>query len=108
LYRGLWIKTRSRNLRPKLVSVSGPKELASLGDASIIAVGVKKSAPLDVQRKMMEYGWQPGQRHAVVVMKADPQGKWLDIADPTFGRERWPTKDIEYLWDGQALYLSPQ
>ena len=55
---------------------------------------------------MAGYGWPRGLRHAVVVLAADPAGEWLEVADPSYGRERWPAEGIEWLWDGQALVLA--
>ena len=55
---------------------------------------------------MISYGWEPGQQHTVVILDADPAGEWLNVADPTNGVERWPTDDLNYLWDGYALILT--
>jgi hypothetical protein len=68
-------------------------------------VGLPPVTPPAVVQRMEQYGWQPGVRHAVVVLEADPAGAWLEIADPSYGRERWPTQDLDVLWDGRALHL---
>ena len=104
LYRGLAVKARAKNLRPHFVFLKHPREFYNLG-AAIIAVGIKSNAPREIKLKMENYGWNPGQSHAVVILNADKNGQWLDVADPTYGRERWPTKDLEYLWDGSAVIL---
>jgi hypothetical protein len=106
LYRGVAIKAREKALRPQFVFLQHPREFYNLHRAAIIAVGVKASAPREIKLKMENYGWNPGQRHAVVILAGDKNGQWLDVADPTYGRERWPPEDLEYLWDGSALVLS--
>jgi hypothetical protein len=105
LARGLALKGRARGLRPRL-AFARPADLYRLGGPSVISIGVSRTAPAEIIERMREYGWEPGRHHAVVVLDADPKGEWLDVADPSFGRERWPTKDLEYLWDGRALFLS--
>lgn len=105
LYRGLAIKAREKNLQPQFVLLNHVSEFHSLHTAAIIAVGIKSSAPREIKLKMENYGWNPGQRHAVVILDSDPKGKWLDVADPTYGRERWPSGDLQYLWDGSAVIL---
>lgn len=106
LFRGLAVKGREKGLHPQFVFLSSPAGFYALHRAAIIAVGVKASAPRDVKLKMENYGWNPGQRHAVVILTGDKKGKWIDVADPTYGKERWPTKDLEWLWDGSAVVLS--
>jgi hypothetical protein len=106
LYRSLAIKAHEIGLHPQFVFLNHPREFHALHRAAIIAVGIKASAPREIKLKMENYGWNPGQRHAVVILDADKDGKWLDVADPTYGRERWPTKDLEYLWDGSAVVLT--
>lgn len=57
---------------------------------------------------MGEYGWKRGVKHAVVFLNADPKGAWIEVADPSYGKERWPTRDARELrgiWDGLALTL---
>ena len=39
-------------------------------------------------------------------VRAEADGKWVHVADPTNGRERWPSDDLRYLWDGTALGLA--
>lgn len=85
---------------------SSPAELGKLRPVCILSVGLKRGLPEDVETRMRGYGWEPGARHAVVV-GADPKGTWLDVADPSFGREHWPLPDCACIWDGQTLILSP-
>lgn len=105
LYRGVALKASVRYLKPKSFQV---RDLKSMRAPCIIAVGLKKNVPHDIAVKMDSYGWQPGVRHAVAILKAEPNGQWFDVADPTFGRERWPTQDLQYIWDGRLLMLVPQ
>jgi hypothetical protein len=110
LYRGLSIKAAGRGKSPRLVMARSPGELAGLGGPAIVSIGLAGNAPAAVAARMREYGWVPGLRHAVVILRADPAGKWLDVADPSYGLERWPIRraeDLDYLWDGRALVLDP-
>ena len=83
-----------------------PADLHGLSGPALIAVGLSPTAPSALAAKMKEYGWRPGQYHSVVVMGGDPSGKWVDIADPSYGREKWPTEHLAALWNGKALILS--
>ncbi|MGV3721289.1 MAG: hypothetical protein ACO1SX_10315 [Actinomycetota bacterium] len=108
LYRGLAVKCRSRGLRPKLTRPGTSAGVGALGRPSIVSIGLELNAPAKVAEKMAEYGWQRGVKHAVVFLKADPHGAWIDVADPSFGHERWPTRDareLRSIWDGLALAL---
>jgi predicted double-glycine peptidase len=106
LFRCLAVAGGKKNLRPRFVRLGNPAQLYGVSPC-IVPIGVKSDAPHDVKLKMEDYGWNPGQRHAVVIMDADKAGQWVDVADPTYGRERWPTKGIEFIWDGQAVTLRP-
>ena len=90
---------------PRLETPRDVRQLSRVPLPPIISVGVASNAPVEVQERMADYGWSRALRHAVVVMAADPGGEWLDVADPSYGRERWPAEGIEWLWDGQALVL---
>jgi hypothetical protein len=57
---------------------------------------------------MREYGWRPGERHAVAILAVDPDNDGPTVADPSYGRERWPGPHLEPLWDGYALVLVPR
>ena len=105
LYRGVATRARGAGLHPRLFILPDWSRLGTLPTPSILSIGLKRGAPGEITQRMEGYGWQPGHHHAVVVLAADPAGKWLDVADPSYGRERWPTADIEYLWDGRALVL---
>lgn len=108
LFRGLSLKCRPHGLRPALVRASSVARLHDLKGSGVISVGLDVFAPAATARKLEEYGWQRGVRHAVVVLAADPAGNWIEIADPSYGRERWPTRDpaeLRSLWDGLVLVL---
>lgn len=104
LYRGLCIEGARKGLHPVLVNLK-PSEFHNLGGPAIIAVGLRRGTPEKIAARLAEYGWRPGIRHAVTVYGGDKDGKWLDVADPTFGQERWPVGDMEYIWDDRALVL---
>jgi hypothetical protein len=107
-FRGLALKCRSHGLRPVLVHARDVRGLAALGSPGIVSIGLSSRAPEAVARRLEEYGWQRDVRHAVVIQGADPNGAWIDVADPSYGRERWPNTDPEELrnlWDGLALVL---
>jgi hypothetical protein len=80
--------------------------LHSLDGPALLAVGLSPTSPAALADKMREFGWEPGQYHSVVVMGGDPTGKWLDVADPSYGREKWPAGHLSALWNGQALMLA--
>ena len=105
LFHGLAVKARERSLRPKLIVVGRPDRLRELKGPVIIGVGLRAGAPAEVAERMEGYGWSYTARHSVLVEGAEADGKWVLVADPTNGRERWPTDDLRYLWDGTALGL---
>lgn len=105
LFRGLAIKAAPQGLQPKLVQFKQPEQLRLLKRPAIINVGLKANLSPAMTAKMEGYGWSVGSRHSVVVLGADRTGKWINVADPSYGREHWPTADLNYLWDGSALVL---
>jgi hypothetical protein len=105
LYRGLALKAATQQLRPQVVSPSQPEALRSLHQPAIITVGLKSNTPPNIAAKMEGYGWNIGSRHTVVVLGTDAAGRWIEIADPSNGKERWPTEELAHLWDGNALIL---
>lgn len=104
LFRGLSIKGATKGLRPQLVMLK-PNEFHKLGKPAIIAVGLQPGTPQKIAARMAEYGWRPGVRHAVAVLDGAKDGSWLDVADPTFGREKWPIGDMQYIWDDRAVVM---
>ena len=107
LVYGLEQKVAKRGLHPRIISLASPAELGSIRPGCILSVGLKRGLPADVEARMRGYGWEPGVHHAVVIVGADPNGAWLDVADPGYGREHWPLQDFAYIWDGQAIILTP-
>lgn len=105
LYRGLTLRAASHGLCVRLISISKPSEIRKSDCPCILSVGLKSGCPTEVNDRMISYGWEPGLQHTVVIMDADPAGQWVDVADPTNGKERWSTADLRYLWDGYALIL---
>ena len=109
LFRGVAAKARERGLTPRLVSIpiGDWGRAASLPLPAIISVGQRGAVPPELQDELEGYGWTPGLRHALLLVNADPNGQWIEVADPSYGRERWPTRNLEYIWDGRALTLQP-
>jgi hypothetical protein len=85
LYRGLALKSQSSGLHPVLVRAGSAAGLAALGSPGVVSIGLDANAPTAIATRLEEYGWQRGVRHAVVIMGADPQGAWIDVADPSYG-----------------------
>ena len=106
LYRGLASKSASAHLRPELIRVARLTDFHSSARPAIISVGLKSGCSSVVRERMESYGWEVGKYHSVVVLGADPAGNWLDVADPSFGREHWPADDLHYIWNGYALRLT--
>jgi hypothetical protein len=102
--RGLALKSAPRGWRVRLVHAT-PAKLYTLGAPCIISVGISPFASRAVIEKMAQYGWEPGQYHAVVVLRGEPNGQWVEVADPSYGQERWPTEHLAVLWSGKALLL---
>ena len=105
LFHGLAVKAGPGGLRPRLIQIGAPNRLRLLKAPAIIGVGLRADTPAPVAARMRSYGWSFTARHSVLILSADADGKWIQVADPTNGRERWPTDDLNYLWDGSALGL---
>lgn len=107
LFRGVAMKAREKGLTPHVatVPVGDWGRAAALPLPAIISVGQRGAASAKLREELEGYGWTPGLRHALLMVKADPNGKWIEVADPSYGRERWPTRNLEHLWDGKAQIL---
>lgn len=105
LLRGLVIRSAGSGWRPE-VRFCSPSRLRELPCPAIISVGVSRTAPDNVAEKMREYGWARGEYHSVVVLGVDGTGRWADVADPSYGREKWPAEHLAVLWDGRAVSLA--
>jgi hypothetical protein len=108
LFRGISLKAIDKRLRPAPVFVREVADLSRLGGACITTVGLRNGAPPEVEERMLSYGWEHDVRHDIVIFAVDPAGEWMDVGDPSFGRERWPTHDLEYIWDKRVLILEPR
>jgi len=106
LFRGLALQAHPHGLTPRLATPRTPIALCRLGQAALITVGLELTTPRAVARKMERYGWSVGSWHTLLVTGGDPDGRWLDVIDPAYGPERWPTGDLEALWDGTAVVLA--
>ncbi len=105
LFRGLALQTRPHGLAPRLVTPRTPAALCRLGQPALITVGLSLTTPRAIARQMERYGWSVGSWHTLLVTGGDPDGRWLDVIDPAYGPERWPTGGLEALWDGTAVVL---
>jgi hypothetical protein len=92
-------------MTPELVTLRSPEELARLDDWCAISIGLQPGLPMEVVHQMETYGWAPGRRHTVVVRGGNAEERWIEVADPSYGLERWALKDLEKLWNGRALVL---
>lgn len=114
LFRGLALKGRERGLRVEFLNLehrdgrTAVAALAGLQAPSIISVGMPSDAPPEVRYRLERGGWRSGSRHAVVVLGVEPRLRALDIGDPSYGRELWPSADLFLLWDGRALVMRPE
>ncbi len=104
LLRGLVQKSAPYGCRVRMIS-SSSGQLHKLTGPALITVGIGRTAPKEIVDKMSEFGWEPGKYHSVVVMGGDASGTWLDVADPSYGREKWPAQHLDILWNGRALVL---
>jgi hypothetical protein len=107
LFRGVATKAQERGLTPHLASIPVGEwgRAAALPLPAIISIGQRGVASAELRRTLRRQGWVPGLRHALLLVRADPAGQWIEVADPSYGRERWPTETLIYLWDGRALVL---
>src|SRR5262249_50882540 len=105
LYRGLTLKSRPHELSVRVVHCNSVVDLARLARRSIITVGLNHDSPPDVVARMESFGWAKGVHHDVAVIDVDPDGQWIDVADPSNGLERWPAEDLLPIWGRFALIL---
>jgi hypothetical protein len=104
LYRGLRLKTRGTPWQVEVFSgdVAGLRRRVA-GGPVILFVGLRRGQRAD-PRYARDWGWTPGLRHAVVLF-GFKEGGFIDIGDPTMGREKWRVEALDVLWDGQAVQL---
>jgi hypothetical protein len=102
LYRGLRIKLRGTGYT--IVPFHGTAEqLREAGTPAILTVGLRPDEAFD-ERYVVQWGWQPGVQHTVVLFRFLPNGQ-PDIGDPSVGRERWNDEALRVLWHGQGFRL---
>ncbi|MBI2300992.1 MAG: hypothetical protein HYU66_18935 [Armatimonadetes bacterium] len=106
LFRGLAVRAGKHGLRPHIVEPGRPERLFALGQPALLTIGLKPGLPRDVAARLERCGWSVGSWHTVVLLGSDEHGQWLDIADPSYGREHWPIADLAYIWDGSAVVLA--
>jgi len=108
MYRGVAIQARRHGLRAHVVHLDHWVMLNKLGSPAIVSVGLPRNAPPAVQAELARGGWQPGVRHAVVVVEIDTANDRVLVADPAVGVEWWSTAELEQLWNHRALVLTPR
>jgi hypothetical protein len=102
LYRGLKLKTRDTTWDVEPFTGT-PADLQESAQFPVLLL-VKLIPGQNVDpRYQQQWGWEPGQGHAVVVFSFD--GQQADMGDPSLGREFWSRRDLEILWQGQGLRL---
>jgi hypothetical protein len=105
LYRGLKLKTANTLWDVEIVECS-PYELQQFArHPMIIDVGLSQNTSADLHFQQ-EHGWQPGQRHSVLLLSYKKAG-YFTIYDPmpNIGREEWNYATLNHLWRGRAIRL---
>jgi len=105
LYCGICTKIAGTRLHARTVADITPSELPT---PCLIEVGIRRNASPEIAARLEKYGWSRDYHHTVLVVRADKNGKWIDVDDPSYGRERWPTEGMQYLWNNAALTLVKQ
>jgi hypothetical protein len=104
LYRGLKLKANGMPWRVDVFSGDVAELRRRVADGPVILfVGLRRGQRAD-PRYARDWGWTPGLRHAVVLFGFE-KGGFIDIGDPTMGREKWHAEALDVLWDGQAVQL---
>ncbi len=101
-YRGLARGTDGSPWTVEVVRWSVPELLADPGP--VVLNVVLEPGATDDPRYERDWGWQPGQPHAVVYLGAVDE-RLVAIADPSVGREQWSIDDLRVLWHGEGLRL---
>lgn len=105
LYRGLKLKTAGTRWDVQVVECND-RELRQFAQGPmILSVGLERGSRFDPEYQS-EWGWTPGVRHCVVLLKFSPCGL-AEIADPTpdTSFEQWTPETLHVLWRGTALRL---
>lgn len=103
LYRGLTLKTRGYPLRVQVIECEWSDLEEQLHQPLILSVGIDPSEPYPEVYTDRRWGWEPGVRHSVVLLKRG-NGTVL-VADPSVGLESWTSGDLQTLFRGRAVTL---
>jgi hypothetical protein len=107
VYRGLYQKTRGT---PYTVSVLAGGNISDLRRLTaegpiLLSVGLDRfTLQLVDPRYTQNWGWSPGERHAVILFGFLADGT-IDVGDPAVGREHWPADALRVLWHGDGIRL---
>lgn len=106
LYRGLVLKTRGTKWKVKPITTRNIDELReAVDDPIIVSTGLKLEAAASADpRYMTDWGWAPGVKHTVVLLKA-LDSEFTIVADPATGVERWTREALQLLYQGEGFQL---
>jgi len=111
-YRGLRARTDGTAWRVRPLSGANVPELllaVAEGGPVLISAGLDRFAPEPADpRYTSRWGWERGNRHAVVLLRYLPEEGRIEVADPAVGRERWHLEALDVLWNGEGLQLVPR
>jgi hypothetical protein len=103
LFRGLKLKTAGTGWDVKVVSDSASELRADGDQATVIFVRLTAKAA-ELNPSLLEDGWIVGTSHSVVLFGILEHGR-CQIGDPSSGRETWPMRDLELLYQGRGMRL---
>jgi len=106
LYRGLVRKTEGTPWKVDVFRCDVDTLRSMPEDPRILVVELEDERGVD-PRYARQWGWIPGQSHAVVLFRFLPDGN-VDVGDPSVGREEWSALDMRVLWHGVGLRLVPR
>ncbi|MBI3923409.1 MAG: hypothetical protein HY318_18455 [Armatimonadetes bacterium] len=106
LYRGLKLKTVGTPWEVEILSGDADTLRRASPEPVLLFVGLERGARVD-PRYEKKWGWKPGVLHVVVLFRFIDHER-IEIGDPAIGREPWPAKALEVLWQGEGLRLVRQ
>jgi len=105
LYRGLKLKTAgSYEVKPLSWTLDELRERSRR--PVLLHVRLEPGAEVD-PRYARDWGWTPGQAHAVVLFRFLPDDL-VEMGDPSVGREKWHVDSLRVLWRGDGMRLVPR
>lgn len=104
LYRGLKLKTAGHPFRIEIIEGSLAELKRRIAGPAVISVGIDPDSAYS-KEYIYAWGWQPGMRHSVVLIRFKPDRKRVTVADPSVGFEEWTSRDLKTLWRGRAVCL---